>query len=85
VQAGIVVRDGRDFRFFAAADAFYPLERQTFKNPKAAEDAALRRCLGATRRTQHRMQYRNSGALKRGRDGPRPPANTAQRPAQPER
>jgi hypothetical protein len=41
VQAGIVVRDGREFRFFAAADAFYPLDRQTFKNPKAAEDAAL--------------------------------------------
>jgi hypothetical protein len=42
VQAGIVVRDGRVFRFFAAADAFYALERQLFKNPKDAEEAALR-------------------------------------------
>jgi hypothetical protein len=42
VQAGIVVRDGREFRFFAAADAFYALERQLFKNPKDAEKAALR-------------------------------------------
>jgi hypothetical protein len=42
VQAGIVVRDGCAFRFFAAADAFYVLERRLFKNPKAAEEAALR-------------------------------------------
>jgi hypothetical protein len=42
VQAGIVVRDGHGFRFFAAADAFYALEQRLFKNPKAAEEAALR-------------------------------------------
>lgn len=42
VQAGIVVRDGHAFRFFAATDAFYELERRLFKNPKAAEEAALR-------------------------------------------
>jgi hypothetical protein len=42
VQAGIVVRYGRVFRFFAAVDAFCALERQLFKNPKAAEEAALR-------------------------------------------
>jgi len=42
VQAGIVIRDGQSFRFFAAADAFYVLERRLFKNPKAAEEAALR-------------------------------------------
>jgi len=42
VQAGIVVRDGQSFRFFAAVDAFYVLERRLFKNPKAAEEAALR-------------------------------------------
>ena len=42
VQAGIVVRDGSAFRFFAAADAFHALERRLFKNPKAAEQAALR-------------------------------------------
>jgi hypothetical protein len=42
VQAGIVVRDGDRFRFFAAIEALYSLESQLFKNPKAAEDAALR-------------------------------------------
>jgi hypothetical protein len=41
VQAGVVVRDGRGFRFFAATDAFNSLEGQLFKNPKAAERAAL--------------------------------------------
>jgi hypothetical protein len=43
VQAGIVVRDGRGFRFFAAAHAFHALEGQLFKSPKAAEHAALQR------------------------------------------
>jgi hypothetical protein len=42
VQAGIVVRDGHGFRFFAATDAFYGLERQFFKSPRAAEKAASR-------------------------------------------
>jgi hypothetical protein len=42
VQAGIVVRDGHGFRFFAADDAFFSLERRLFKNPKAAEEAVLR-------------------------------------------
>jgi hypothetical protein len=42
VQAGIVVRDGHRFRFFAATHAFDPLEGQLFKSPKAAESAALR-------------------------------------------
>ena len=41
VQAGLVVRDGRGFRFFAASDAFNSLEGQLFKSPKAAERAAL--------------------------------------------
>jgi acid phosphatase family membrane protein YuiD len=43
VQAGIVVRDGHGFRFFAAAHAFNALEGQFFKSPKAAEQAALQR------------------------------------------
>jgi hypothetical protein len=38
VGAGIVVRDGRRFRFYAATH----LEGQLFKSPKAAEAAALR-------------------------------------------
>ena len=41
-QAGVFVRNGRAFGFFAAADAFYVLERRLFKNPKGAEGAALR-------------------------------------------
>jgi len=43
VQAGIVVRDGGGFRFFAATRAFNSLEGQVFKSPNAAEHAALRR------------------------------------------
>ena len=43
VQAGIVVRDGEGFRFFAASRAFHTLEGQIFKNPRAAERAARER------------------------------------------
>jgi hypothetical protein len=39
--AGIVVRDGHKFRFFAASRPFHSLEGQLFENPKAAEKAAL--------------------------------------------
>ena len=46
VQAGIVVRDGRGFRFFAATHAFNPLEGYLFKNPREAEKAALRHMTG---------------------------------------
>jgi hypothetical protein len=42
-QAGIIVRDGRNLRFFAASDIFEPLEGQRFNDPKTAERAALRR------------------------------------------
>ena len=42
-QAGIIVRDGRNFRFFAASDIFGPLEGQRFDSPKTAQQAALRR------------------------------------------
>jgi hypothetical protein len=40
--AGIVVRDGGEFRFFAATHAFSGLEGQTFATPKQAEIAAVR-------------------------------------------
>jgi hypothetical protein len=43
LQAGIIVRDGRNFRFFAASDIFQPLEGKRFDSPKTAEQAALRR------------------------------------------
>jgi len=42
-QAGIIVRDGRNFIFFAASDIFEPLEGQRFDGPKTAQQAALRR------------------------------------------
>jgi len=42
VQAGIIVREGSSFRFFAATQAFNRLEGQLFDTPKAAEKAALR-------------------------------------------
>jgi hypothetical protein len=48
VQAGVVVRDGRGFRFFAATHAFSALEGRVFKSPKAAETAALRRIVDMT-------------------------------------
>jgi len=40
--AGIVVRDGRGFRFFAATHDFTRLDGQLFGSPKDAEAAALR-------------------------------------------
>jgi hypothetical protein len=46
VQAGLVVRDGRGFRFFAASHAFNPLDGHLFKNPREAEKAALRHVTG---------------------------------------
>ena len=42
LEAGVVVRDGHRFRFYAATRAFNSLEDQLFKSPKAAEAAALR-------------------------------------------
>jgi hypothetical protein len=42
-QAGIIVRDGGSFRFFAASRLFEPLEGRRFENPQKAEKAALRR------------------------------------------
>ena len=42
VSAGIIVRDGHQFRFFSAEHAFDRLEGRLFKNPKEAEQAALR-------------------------------------------
>jgi hypothetical protein len=49
VQAGIVVRDGHRFRFFAATHAFNPLEGHLFKSPREAERAALRHVTGVSR------------------------------------
>lgn len=40
--AGLVVRDGGKFRFFAASSEFAGLEGQSFSNPREAEKAAMR-------------------------------------------
>jgi len=40
--AGIIVRDGRDYCFFAATHDFNALEGLTFPSPKEAEKAVLR-------------------------------------------
>jgi hypothetical protein len=50
LQAGIVVRDGRNFRFFAASHIFEPMEAQRFDSPRTAEQAALRRLTNLTSR-----------------------------------
>jgi hypothetical protein len=39
--AGIVVRDGRGFRFFAATSEFSGLDGRLFATPRAAEAAAF--------------------------------------------
>ena len=40
--AGIVVRDGRGYRFFAAAQPFYRLEGRVFRDAREAEREAMR-------------------------------------------
>jgi len=40
--AGLVVRDGGKFRFYAASSEFAGLEGQAFSNPREAEKAAMR-------------------------------------------
>jgi hypothetical protein len=40
--AGIVVREGEGYRFFAASHRFNPIEGQVFRNAREAERAALR-------------------------------------------
>ncbi len=51
VQAGIIVRDGRRFCFYAATHAFDPLNGRLFRSPKAAESAALRQISGRKARS----------------------------------
>ena len=41
ISAGVIVREGHGFRFFAATHAFDRLEGQIFATPKAAQKAAL--------------------------------------------
>jgi hypothetical protein len=44
--AGIVVRDARGYRFFAASHRFNRLEGQIFRNAREAERAARRLASG---------------------------------------
>ena len=39
--AGIVVRNPKGFRFFAASQRFHPMEGQLFRNAREAERAAV--------------------------------------------
>jgi hypothetical protein len=55
--AGIVVRDGRGFRFFAAIHDFNDLEGRVFGTPKEAEAAALRHVEGAGARVKTPRQF----------------------------
>lgn len=55
VQAGVVVRDGRGFRFFAATAAFNSLDGLLFATPKAAEKAARQQ-------VAHRQLSRNGAS-----------------------
>jgi hypothetical protein len=55
--AGIVVRDGRGFRFFAAIHDFNDLEGRVFGTPKEAEAAALRHVDGGGARVKIPRQF----------------------------
>lgn len=57
VQAGIIVRDGHGFCFYAATHAFDPLNGRMFRNPKAAESAALRQISGRKARNRSGAVY----------------------------
>jgi hypothetical protein len=57
--AGIVVRDGRGFRFFAATSDFHSLDGRLFATPRAAEAAALDCLCGLGRRTQRTPDRRH--------------------------
>ena len=59
--AGIVVRDGRGFRFFAATRDFISLEGKLFGTPKEAEAAAVRHVDGV--KPQGRAPQRHDLAM----------------------
>ena len=63
VQAGLVVRDGDGFRFFAASRAFFALEGEMFKNPRAAEHAALQRATALCEGSSSRAARNGAAAM----------------------
>jgi hypothetical protein len=53
--AGLIVRDGGKFRFFAASSEFAGLEGRSFSNPREAEKAAKRQAdMRGAQPTPHR-------------------------------
>ena len=70
VEAGVVVREGHRFRFYAATHAFNSLEGQLFKSPKAAEAAALRHMV------ERSTRGRSTASMSRASEG-RTQAHTA--------
>jgi hypothetical protein len=60
-QAGIIVRDGGSFRFFAASQVFQSLEGRRFDGPQTAEKAALRRMTDVAARRPPPMTKPNQG------------------------
>jgi hypothetical protein len=60
-QAGIIVRDGGSFRFFAASRLFEPLEGRRFNGPQTAEKAALRRMTDVAARKSPRPTKADQG------------------------
>lgn len=55
--AGIVIREGRRFRFFSSSRRFWELEGEYYRNPREAERAA--RGLLADRRSSSEVLRRN--------------------------
>lgn len=78
--AGIVTRDGRTYRFHAAARDFHPIDGQVFDSVLAAERAARRLIAGPAR--QHRGRSAQTDSRQRRR--PATPARTRRVPARPE-
>jgi hypothetical protein len=58
--AGIVVRDGRQYRFFAASHDFNGLEGRDFRSPSDAQKAAQRHAaeLGSRRHGNDALERR---------------------------
>ena len=55
--AGVIVRDGRRYRFFAAGHRFNALEGSLYRNPNEAERAAVQHF-----RQSERPAVRSNGA-----------------------
>jgi hypothetical protein len=67
--AGIVVRDGRGFRFFAATRDFNGLDGQLFATPRAAEAAAKDQLCGLSARSKSRLEHARENRAEAMRDG----------------